>query len=251
MRRKPIHKSEAFTLVELIVVIVVIVFVIVAIVPTRSNRSHAPRITCINNLKQIGLAYRIWANDHHDRFPASESVTNNGWKEFLTKADQGFLCWTNYAIMQNELGQSPKLLICPSDERNASVTFSNFLSNTNLSYFVGVSADDNQPQSLLGGDRNLGPGTKPDRDYGFSPKSGWGNDVAIQTSSQAGPVSWSLKMHSPGNPNGGGNIFLSDGSAQMADTIAFRLHWQPVAGLTTNWPAGHVPASPSFRILFP
>jgi len=114
-------------------------------------------------------------------------MAKGGWKEFLTNADQGFLCWTNYAIMANEMGQSPRVVLCPSDERQPSDTFTNF-DNTNLSYFVGVSANDSQPQSLLGGDRNLGPGTKPGRDYGFSPKNGKGNDVAIQTNAKTGPV---------------------------------------------------------------
>jgi len=152
--------------------------------------------------------------------------------------------------MADELGQQPKLLLCPSDERNPANTFTNF-ANSNLSYFVGVSAKDTQPDSLLGGDRNLGAGTKPGRDYGFSPESGQGNDVAIQTNSQTGPVCWSLKMHSRGNSDGAGNILLGDGSVQQVSTLTFRTNWQPVAGLTTNWPAGHMPSSPSVRVLFP
>jgi competence protein ComGC len=255
MRHAPLHKSEAFTRIELILVIWVILFVFVlllALIPaTRRVTARAPRITCVNNLKQIGLAYHLWANDHHDRFPASESVTNGGWREVLANADQGFLCWTNYSIMAEELGQLPKILVCPSDERKPADTFSNLVSDTNLSYFVGVSADDNQPESLLGGDRNLGGGTKPDRGYGFSPKSGKGNDVAIQTNSQAGPICWSLKIHSLGNAAGAGNIMLADGNVQQVTSGHFRAHWQPFAGLTTNWPAGHVPSAPSIRVLFP
>jgi hypothetical protein len=49
----------------------------------------------------------------------------------------------------------------------------------------------------------LGPGTTPDPEYGFSPADGRGNDVVIN-----GPVCWSLKMHSRGNPAGWGNILL-------------------------------------------
>ncbi len=170
--------------------------------------------------------------------------------ELLTNADQGFLCWTNYAIMANEMGQSPMVVLCPEDERKSASSFTNF-GNSNLSYFVGVSANGTQPRSLLAGDRNLGVGTTPDRDYGFSPESGQGNDVAIQTNSETGPVCWSLKMHSHGKSDGAGNILLGDGSVQMVSTLAFRTDWQPVSGQTTNWPAGHVPSSPSIRVLFP
>jgi competence protein ComGC len=252
MRHTPLHKSEAFTLVELIGLIVVALFLVLVFLQGRPRvRNKAVRIQCINNLKQIGLAYRIWSNDNGDRYPALQSLTNGGWREFLTNAGQGFLCWTNYAIVANELGNSPKILLCPSDERQPADTFSNLMSNNHLSYFVGVSADDNQPRSLLGGDRNLGAGTKPERDYGFSPKSGRGNDVAIQTNSQAGPVCWSLKIHWEADADGAGNILLGDGSGQQVSSGNFRTNWQPFADPTTNWPAGHVPASPSFRVLFP
>jgi competence protein ComGC len=246
------HKSTAFTRIELIVVVVVVFFVLaVLILPVvRDQEVKSPRISCLNNLKQIGTAYRIWSNDHGERYSASQSANKGGWSDFLANADQGYLCWTNYAIMANELGRSPHVLACPSDERKPSETFAKF-GNTNLSYFVGVSAELSQPESLLGGDRNLGGGTKPDPEYGFSPEIGRGNDVAIQTNSQAGPVCWSLKMHSPGNTNGGGNLLLGDGSAQEVNTFSFRSNWQPFFGQTTNWPAGHAPSSPSIRVLFP
>jgi competence protein ComGC len=255
MRPTPFRKSDAFTLVELIVVIIgviVIGFAVAAMIflSLHPVQSRPIRITCVNNLKMVGTAYRIWANDSGDRFPASQSVTNGGWRELLTNADQGLLCWTNYRIMANEMGQSPKVVLCPADERQPAASFTNF-ANVNLSFFVGVSADDSQPQSLLGGDRNLGGGTKPDRDYGFSPKSGKGNDVAIQTGSNASPVCWSLRIHSNGSSAGAGNILLGDGSVSQVSTLSFRANYQPWFGQTTNWPAGHVPSSPSIRVLFP
>jgi competence protein ComGC len=253
--RYPIRKSEAFTAVELIVVIGV-VFLVLLVTWPYLGRNHqryttTDRISCVENLLQIGTAYQIWAADHNGHFPASESTTNEGWRELLTNADQGSRCWTNYAIMSNELGQSARLVVCPSDERQRATNFSSDFSNTKLSYFVGVSANSNQPQSLLAGDRNLGPGIKPDPGYGFSPESGQGNDVAIQTNSQAGPVSWSLKMHSAGNTAGAGNILLGDSSVQQVTSGAFRKSWQPNFTPTTNWPVGHAPLAPSIRVLFP
>jgi type II secretory pathway pseudopilin PulG len=251
MRPTPILKAEAFTRIELIGVIVLLVVLAPALLlPLGRRTKKAQRISCINNLKQIGVAYRIWSNDHGDRFPASQSVVLGGCRELLTNTDRGFLCWANYATMSNELGQSPKLLVCPLDQRKPADTFSNFDSNTNLSYLVGVGTDDNYPQSLLGGDRNLGAGTEPDRNYGFSPENGQGNDVAIQTNSKTGPVCWSLKIHSLGT-NYCGNILLGDGSSQQVSSGNFRANWQPNFNPTTNWPAGHVPPSPSIRVLFP
>jgi hypothetical protein len=213
MRPTPIRQSEAFTRTELLVVIVVVFVVVAMIYPAiPRKRRAATRISCINNLYRIGGAYRVWAN---------------------------------------EMGQSTKMVVCPADERNPADTLGKHFSNTNLSYFVDVSANNNQPQSLLGGDRNLGPGNEPAPDYGFSPESGKGNDVAIPTNSQTSSVCWSLKMHSKGKFDGAGNIALEDGSCHEVNTLSFRTNWLSHADPTTNWPAGHVPSSPSIRVLFP
>jgi type II secretory pathway pseudopilin PulG len=254
MKQKATRAVSAFTRIELIVVIVLLIvlaFMLAAslLLPFLARaKAKSPRISCLNNLKEIGTAYRLWAGDHGDLVPSQQTVKKGGWGDFLTNADQGALCWTNYAIMQNELGQSAKLLICPSDERRPAKDFkTDFKDNTHLSYFAGVNANDIYPQSIQGGDRNLGP-LKPDPDYGFSPKSGKGNDVIIPI---PGPVSWSLKMHSLGNPAGFGCILLGDGSVQQASTMTFNQNWLRNAVPTTNWPAGHVPASPSIRLVFP
>jgi competence protein ComGC len=251
MRPTPIYKSEAFTLLELIMVIVVVlVLLTMSFALLCRTRARAPHIACINNLKEIGTAYRVWSNDHGDGFPALQSITKGGWSDLLTRANEGFMCWINYAIISNELGQVTKILVCPSDERKPADEFSNFVSNVHLSYLVGVSSEDTYPQSLLSGDRNLGPGSLPDPKYGFSPESGQGDDVAIQTNSVTGPVCWSLKTHS-WSTNYGGNILLGDGSAQQVSSGSFGRNWQPNFNPTTYWPVGHAPSSPSFRVLFP
>jgi competence protein ComGC len=252
MRPTPIHKSEAFTFIELMVVIVVAI-ILLLMLPLLGPRARArsPRIECIDHLKQIGTAYRIWSNDHGNRFPAMQSLTLGGWRDLLTRPNEGYMCWINYAIMSNELGQVTKILVCPSDVRKPADAFSNFVSNIHLSYLVGLSTDDTYPQSLLAGDRNLGDGTEPDRKYGFSPESGQGNDVAIQTNSKTGPVCWSLKIHSGGNSDSSGNILLGDGSVQQCTSGYFRQNCQPYFNPTTHWAAGHVPSSPSIRVLFP
>ena len=250
MKQKAMRAVSAFTRIELIVVIGVVVVLASMLLPAvHKHKSKAERITCLNNLKEIGTAYRLWSPGQSDLPPPQEPISAGGWHDLLTKADQGPNCWTNYALIANELGQSPKLLICPADERRPAKDFkTDFHDNTHLSYFVGVGASDSYPQSIQGGDRNLGPGLVPDSDYGYSPKSGKGNDVAVPLS---GPVSWSLKMHSASNAFGAGNFLLGDGSGQQASSALFRTNWLPNTEPTTNWPAGHIPSSPSIRLVFP
>jgi competence protein ComGC len=240
------RRIEAFTRRDLLVVIAVLVVLLSLLIPAlqRANQK-AKRISCICNLKQLGTAYRIWSNDHRDQFPAFAPFTNGGWSNLLYRANAGIYAWTNYALMANEIGQSPRVLLCPADERKPANSFSNSFSNTNISYFIGVTANDTYPQSLLGGDRNLGPGTTQDPEYGFSPSDGRGNDVVIN-----GPVCWSLKMHSRGNPAGAGNILLGDGSAQQVSSASMSGTWVKCAlaekasiGKTTNFSG--------IRLIFP
>jgi hypothetical protein len=252
------RREAAFTRRDLVVVIAVFVVLGIFLVPAlqRANRKSR-RICCICNLMQIGVAYRIWANDNGDQFPAFAPQTNGGWRELLSRADASTYAWTNYATMADELGQAPLILVCPADERKPANSITN-LANTNISYFVGVNANDTYPQAILGGDRNLGPGTTPDPEYGYSPADGSGNDVTIN-----GPVCWSLKMHSRGNPAGAGNIMLGDGSAQQTTSGNLRDNWVKGAMeknviylISTNSPGMHYRAKvtnnpPALRLIFP
>src|SRR5450755_617951 len=103
--------KNAFTLAEVVVIIAaVVVMTWLILAPRPRARQIVSRISCGNNLKEIGVAYRIWASDNGNLMPAEQSVALGGWADLLTNANQGAICWTNYVIMANDLGQSPKLV---------------------------------------------------------------------------------------------------------------------------------------------
>ena len=94
--------------------------------------------------------------------------------------------------MSNQLC-TPLILVCPSDVRQPAKDFVTNFDNSTISYFVGVDAEESNPQMLLSGDRKIVGGTKLT------------NGILEITKND--PVGWNSELH-----NGVGNIALADGS---------------------------------------
>ena len=148
------QRKEGMTTIEVLAVVFVLVIAAGFLLPavTRPRGCRAQRINCISNLKQIGLAMRMWSNDHGEKFPWSVSTNEGGTLEFANTT----AVFRHYLALSNEL-VSPKVLVCRSDyRRTRASSWDQFTNNkTHLSYFIGLAADETRPQMILSGDRNL------------------------------------------------------------------------------------------------
>ena len=178
-----------------------------------TNKAKAQRIKCVNNLKEVGLAFRLFPGNG-DMFPGqflkSEGVA-------MTSIDAVRIFQTLSIESENPELIGPKTLVCPSDKEKREATFFTNLTPKNISYFASLTADETMPQIFLGGDRNLAT-----------------NGVAVGSglfglTTNGSTLSWTKEMH-----NEQGNVLMGDGSVQQMSSSRLR---QAVKeqGISTNY----------------
>jgi len=105
------RRTSAITLIEALVVLVLIAVVALTILPAmRKAKAKSPRINCVNRLRQIGIAYRLFAMDHDGQFPFEVSPHEGGSRGLVGGA------WLHFRPASNELA-SPRMLVCPSESK--------------------------------------------------------------------------------------------------------------------------------------
>jgi hypothetical protein len=114
-------------------------------------KARAQRISCVNNLKQVGLAFRIWAVDHNDQYPFNVSTNTGGTLELCVRGNDGFekIPAVHFVVLSNELS-TPRILVCAADSKRPALDFQN-LQSANISYRLrsGTNISDSHPQQVL------------------------------------------------------------------------------------------------------
>jgi prepilin-type N-terminal cleavage/methylation domain-containing protein len=151
-------RVNAFTLIEMLCVIAVIAILAALLLPALSQaQARAHRISCVNNLRQTGLAFHSFANDHAGKFPMQVSTNAGGALEFVQIGSritaEFYFAFQLFLPVSAEL-VTPRLLHCPADQRVATPEWTSF-NNTDLSYFLAVNSDLGNSSTLLAGDRNI------------------------------------------------------------------------------------------------
>lgn len=192
------NSVAAFSILDLVLVVATLLVVAVIALSFLSKQNRArghATARCRINLKQVGIGFRLYANDG-DSYP-SYSETNAAW-EYFQKVGE-------------EIG-SPRILCCPLDIKrstNPAMEFSlpatskSFSDpshrNSSLSYFYGADSQSDRPNLILAGDRSL------------STNKAMLSEVTLKNTDSN--LAWTKDLHEEG-----GNVVLGDGSVQAFTT---------------------------------
>jgi prepilin-type N-terminal cleavage/methylation domain-containing protein/prepilin-type processing-associated H-X9-DG protein len=128
-----------FTLIELLIVISIIAILASILLPAlKTARDSAKRISCMNNIKQLGLTFLSYSNDSQENLPPA--IINYGGDNLAWGST---LAENNY-VNENAIGYAPKnkTLLCPSSnvKTNGKVIykFGHYGMNALITYTLGL-----------------------------------------------------------------------------------------------------------------
>jgi hypothetical protein len=193
-------------------------------------KAKAQRIKCVNNLKNVGLSFRIFATDNGDRFPTEIAVEEGGAQQFSVNPASNFAV---FQCLSNELS-TPKIVVCPSDSGKVEATnwqnhFVNLakgigpgLTPGNVyshSYSVGLDAQETFPQSFLSSDRNITNNVdrKADATTGALKSQVVDLGATIASKTKIDTTGWDNNVH-----QSQGNACMGDGSVQQLSSARIR-----------------------------
>ncbi len=204
--------SKGFTLIELLVVIAIIAILAAILFPVFAKaRDKARQTSCLSNMKQLGLAFMMYAQDNDETFPTRR------WD--MISYDWGY-SWLNPFLSMEPYIKSRNIMFCPSDPGGSNISFKNATDST------GKPNGTSYAMNAYCYDAKLASAVEPSSTFmlyeGLTP----------QYVLDSVPTQF-MRRHT-----GGANVAFIDGHAKFVKTIGIQNSsaWAAEASLGCPWP---------------
>jgi hypothetical protein len=212
-------KPAGFTRIELMALVAAIALMIALALPlVASTSTSAARLSCFNNLRQLGTAVLLFSNNHNERPPWLTPVAEGGTYP-AAAASKYAAPWTELIVLSNDLA-SPRVLACPSDSSSQVASHwggtSGGLANSGMranavSYFLSFHGQIEQGHTLVSGDRDFTPSQ-------FPPSACSRRVLNTATLIQGDTnIRWTNAVH-----RNSGHLLFMDGTVEYVDSAGFR-----------------------------